>query len=202
MNKKRRVGVYGGTFNPPHVAHVRAAQSFAREMQLDELIIIPANLPPHKEFSGTVTPEERLEMTRLAFADLECAIVSDIEIARGGKSYTVDTLRALYRDDEELCFLCGTDMLLTLDGWYMPEEIFKLATICYVRRESDPLTSQALMEKAKEYKIRFNADVCAIDMDVIEISSTEIRSVLASGEPTELIPKKVLEYINARGLYR
>lgn len=202
MNKKRRVGVYGGTFNPPHVAHVRAAESFARAVQLDELIIIPANLPPHKEFSGTVTPEERLEMTGLAFADLKCACVSDIEIKRGGKSYTVDTLRELSSDDVELYFLCGTDMLLTLDSWYMPEEIFKLATICYVRREADVVTAKALSEKEKEYKIRFGAGVLAIDMDVIEISSTEIRAALASGKHTELIPESVLDYIRARGLYR
>lgn len=202
MNKKRRVGVYGGTFNPPHTAHVKAAESFKRLLSLDELIIIPSNLPPHKEFMGNVTPAERLEMTRLAFRDLECTTVSDMEIKRGGKSYTVDTLSAIASREIELFFLCGTDMFLTFDKWYMPQKIFNLATVCYVRRESDPETAVELLSKEKEYKERFNARVIALDVDVIEISSTEIRSALASGKDTPLIPKPVLDYIVSGGLYR
>lgn len=202
MKNKRRVGVYGGTFNPPHVAHVRVAEHFAKAMALDELIIIPSNLPPHKEFSGTVRADERLEMTRLAFSHIDSATVSDIEMKRGGKSYTVDTLRALSSVDSDLYFLLGTDMLLTLDSWYMPDEIFKLATICYVRRESDPEVALELLRKENEYMERFGAKIVAIDADVIEISSTEIRNALKGGVDNEMIPKSVLEYIRQRGLYR
>lgn len=202
MKNKRRVGVYGGTFNPPHVAHVRVAEHFAKAMALDELIIIPSNLPPHKEFSGTVRADERLEMTRLAFSHIDSATVSDIEMKRGGKSYTVDTLRALSSVDSDLYFLLGTDMLLTLDSWYMPDEIFKLATICYVRRESDPEVALELLRKENEYRERFGAKIVAIDADVIEISSTEIRNALKGGVDNEMIPKSVLEYIRQRGLYR
>ena len=174
MKNKRRVGVYGGTFNPPHVAHVMVAEQFAKAMALDELIIIPSNLPPHKEFSGTVRADERLEMTKLAFSHIDSATVSDMEMKRGGKSYTVDTLRALSSDDRDLYFLLGTDMLLTLDSWYMPDEIFKLATICYVRRESDPEVSSELLRKEKEYREHFGAKIVAIDADVIEISSCRL----------------------------
>ena len=83
MKEKIRVGIFGGTFNPPHIAHVNAAECFLGAARLDSLLIIPALVPPHKEYSGTVTPNDRLEMCRLAFSDLRGTEISDIEISRG-----------------------------------------------------------------------------------------------------------------------
>ena len=95
INKKRRVGVFGGTFNPPHTAHVRVAKAFVESADLDQLLVIPTNEPPHKSYSGNVSAADRLEMCEIAFSCVSGALVSDMEITRGGKSYTVETLSVL-----------------------------------------------------------------------------------------------------------
>ena len=123
-----RIGIFGGTFSPPHNGHLQAAKAFMEQMWLDILYVIPTALPPHKEMEIPVSAQHRLEMCRLAFSGMEGVYVSDMEIQRGGKSYTVETLRELTGEDRRLFFLCGTDMMLTLDRWREPEEIFKL---CY-----------------------------------------------------------------------
>ena len=117
-----RVGIYGGTFSPVHNGHVAAAKAFMEQMWLDILYVIPTGTSPHKEMDGEATGADRLEMCRLAFADVEGVIVSDCEIRRSGKSYTVDTLREFYAPEHRLFLLCGTDMMLTLDTWYQADE--------------------------------------------------------------------------------
>ena len=112
-----RIGIYGGTFSPPHNGHLAAARAFMEQMWLDILYVIPAAIPPHKQMAEPVSAADRLEMCRRAFAGMEGVYVSDMEIRRGGKSYTVDTLRELSGDDRRLFLLCGTDMVLTLDEW-------------------------------------------------------------------------------------
>ena len=128
-----KIGVYGGTFNPPHLGHAAAARAVVELLKLDRLLIIPAGLPPHKDLpAGSPTPEQRLEMTRLAADQLglgDRVEVLDVEIHRHGKSYTADTLAALkarYPDDE-LWLLMGTDMFLTFQAWHEPERILSLA---------------------------------------------------------------------------
>ena len=202
--KKMRIGIYGGTFNPPHVGHVLAAERFLESVQLDKLLIIPDFLPPHKRIDGEITAEDRLEMARLAFSHLEKAEVSDIEISRGGRSYTAVTLEELSGDDRELYFLCGTDMFLTLDEWYMPEEIFRLATICYVRRECDENDSNAIKVRTKEYVEKFNARIIPISASVKEVSSSEIRRAIKLGDArvSEFLPNAVFDYIKDRRLYK
>ncbi len=202
--KKMRIGIYGGTFNPPHVGHVLAAERFLESVQLDKLLIIPDFLPPHKRIDGEITAEDRLEMARLAFSHLEKAEVSDIEISRGGRSYTAVTLEELSGDDRELYFLCGTDMFLTLSEWYLPERIFELATICYVRRENDKINEARISEKTKLYKDKYKARIIPISADAVEISSSELRSALrcAGGSLTSMIPSPVWAFISDRGIYR
>ena len=203
MKTKPRIAVYGGTFNPPHIAHVRAAESFYFAIKPDVLMIIPDFLPPHKEFQGTVSASQRLDMCRLAFGHIENTVVSDIEIKREGKSYTAVTLTELSKEAEELYFLCGTDMFLTLDSWYHPEIIFEKAVICYVRRESDEKNDTLIAEKTKKYLSDFGARIIPIDLAVTELSSCEVRRLLKdSGDFSGLIPDSVLEYINEKGLYR
>lgn len=197
-----RVGIFGGTFNPPHLGHVRAAECFAREAELDKLLIIPAACPPHKDYSGTVSAQQRLEMCRLAFSHIECAEVSDIEILRGGRSYTVDTLSALANEELELYFLCGTDMFLTMDSWYMPEKIFSLAKIAYIRREEDVDNKQRLEDAALRYADNYGGECLPINTEVTEISSTNIRESLAEGIDCPFVPPSVLDYIKERGLYK
>lgn len=203
MTEKQKIGIYGGTFNPPHVAHVRACETFYNEVKPDLLLVIPDFLPPHKEVEGEATAEERLEMTRLAFESIPCAIVSDMEIVRGGRSYTAITLSELSKPDRELYFLCGTDMFLSLDSWYKPEVIFSLATICYVRRENDKENDKKISERTDYYKKRYNAKIIFVSANVTELSSSELRQKIKSGEDVNgLLPEKVNNYIQKRGLYQ
>jgi nicotinate-nucleotide adenylyltransferase len=196
---KKRVGIFGGTFNPPHIGHVEAAKAFLKGAMLDELIIMPAFIPPHKEYTSTVTCSERLDMCRLAFTNVQNATVSDLEISRGGKSFTYLTLEALKNDSNELYFLCGTDMILTMDTWKNPDIIFSLANICYIRRESDESTTDMIDEKCKEYSRVYNAKIIPINARVIEISSSDIRNKKVSAD--EYLSPEVLEYIRKAGLY-
>ena len=202
MTKKRRVGIYGGTFNPPHNGHVGSAEAFSKEAALDELIIMPDFLPPHKEIAAAVAAEDRLKMCQLAFSHIEKARVSDMEIKRGGRSYTAITLEEVSAPDIDLYFLCGTDMLLTLSEWYRPERIFELATICYVRRENDEEITRKIDEKVKDYQERYHARIIKIQPSEVKvISSSELRQSLLSGINSDLIPSSVMNYIKEKELY-
>ncbi len=195
---KRRIGVYGGTFNPPHMGHVRAAEAFLDAIEPDLLMIIPSCLPPHKELDTAACVADRLHMTHLAFSHITRAVVSDMEIERGGRSYTADTLTLLSREDTELYFLVGTDMFLSLDTWYKPEVIFALAHICYIRRECDAQTDALLREKARVYESRFGARVHRIDAPPFPMASSDIRAGRCTADA---LPPPVLRYIKERGLY-
>jgi len=198
-----RVGIYGGTFSPVHNGHVAAAKAFMEQMWLDILYIIPTGVTPHKTMKGDATATDRLEMCRLAFAGMEGVIVSDLEMRREGKSYTVDTLRELYDPDGRLFLLMGTDMLLTLDRWREPEEIFRLCYPVYIRREEDGALDAAIVEKIKTYQEKYGKVVRRIVAPAIEISSTDVRAAVAEGFPIEgAVPSSVAAYIRDRGLYR
>lgn len=202
LNGQLRIGVFGGTFSPPHKGHVAAARAFLEQMQLDVLYVIPAAIPPHKQIDASDDPARRLRMCELAFADVKGAIVSDMEIARGGKSYTVDTLRALAGEDRRLFLLMGTDMMLTLGQWRAPEEIFRLCYPVYIRRENDAATEAQIVSKNTEYLAKYGRIVRRLTGEVIEISSTEIREKLQKGEDTSaFLPPSVEGYIRENGLY-
>ena len=197
---KKRVGIFGGTFNPPHVGHVEAAKAFVKGADLDTLIIMPAFIPPHKEYLSTVSCEQRLKMCSIAFKDVEKAVVSDLEISRGGKSYTYLTLQELSSENVELYFLCGTDMILSMGTWKNPDVIFALANICYIRRESDAENTAMINERCKEYTSVYGATVIPIDTHVIEISSSEIRE--NKDRLSSYLSSDLLEYIRKEGLYQ
>jgi len=198
-----RTGIYGGTFSPPHIGHISAARAFAEQMALDELLIIPALLPPHKTIDYEDHPEKRFRMCELAFGDIGCATVSDIELRREGKSYTVDTLKALAREGRELLLLCGTDMIMTLDEWRAPDEIFSLCTPVYIRRENDAELDTAIEKKIALYKAKYGVDVPNISVSPIELSSSEVREAVNDGRGIEkLVTPAVAEYIREEGLYR
>ncbi len=194
-----RLGVFGGTFSPPHKGHTEAAAAFCREMKLDKLLIIPTFIPPHKETCDDATPEDRLKMCEIAFSTIPEAEVSDLEIRRGGKSYTYLTLEELSSEGRELFFLCGTDMILSFDLWKRYEHIFSLATICYARRENDITNNEKLEEKIGQYR-KLGAKIVEIKHKVTEISSSEIRDSLGSFS-TDYISPGVCDYIYKNGLY-
>ncbi len=197
-----RIGIYGGTFSPPHIGHVEAAKAFMTQMWLDVLYVIPASTPPHKEISPEDDPRHRLRMCELAFAGIEGVIVSDLEIRRGGKSYTVDTLRELYSPENRLFLLCGTDMLMTLDTWYQAPEIFRLCYPIYIRREEDKALDAEIIRKIGEYSETYGAIVRRVVTPPIELSSTQIRQAVRAGESIEgLVAPGVASYIREKGLY-
>lgn len=199
-----RIGIYGGTFSPVHNGHIAAAKAFMEQMWLDVLYVIPTGTSPHKQMDGMADNPDRLNMCRLAFeGSMDGVIVSDTEMRRGGKSYTVDTLRQLYREGDRLFLLCGTDMLLTLDKWREPEEIFRLCYPVYVRRESDSSLDSVIVEKLKEYKEKYGKNVMRVITPPIEISSSEIRRMIGAGEDiSAFVPNAVRDYIITRGLYK
>ena len=152
---------------------------------------------------GDATASDRLEMCRLAFGGMEGVIVSDLEMRREGKSYTVDTLRELYDPDGRLFLLMGTDMLMTLDKWREPDEIFRLCYPVYVRRETDGELDAPIVEKIKSYQEKYGKVVRRIVTPAIELSSTDVRTAVAEGFPIEgAVPPAVADYIHTHGLYR
>ena len=197
-----RIGIYGGTFSPPHNGHIAAAKAFMEQMWLDFLYVIPTATPPHKEMDVPVDAAHRLEMCRLAFADVEGVYVSDMEMRRGGRSYTVDTLRELTGEDRRLFLLCGTDMMLTLDEWREPEELFKLSYPVYIRREKDALLDKMIVQKIADYNQKYGKVVRRIVTEPIELSSNLVREKLKNGEDvSKLIPASVEKYIRDNHLY-
>lgn len=200
-----KIGVYGGTFNPIHTGHMAAAKCAAEYLALDTLYLIPAGLPPHKALAeDTPDSEHRLNMTKLAAGAIGNNVkVLDIELKRTGKSYTVDTLRELraMHPDDELFFFMGTDMFLTFQKWYQPEEIVKLCTICaFSRSEAD---TEELFAAQQDYLSRtFCASIVTIALPrIVEISSTELRDALKAGSGREYLHDAVYGYILREKLY-
>lgn len=197
-----KTGIYGGTFSPVHNGHISAARAFADKLSLDRLIVIPAGIPPHKEVASGVTAEDRLNMARLAFADEARTEVSDIEIKRGGKSYTLftlDELRTVGCDD--IYLMCGSDMILTFESWYRFREVFEKCTVVYVPR--DVKSHAACLAAIERYRRDYGAKIEVLDTVPYEISSTEIRAIIAAGgDAQRYMPRREYEYITERGLYK
>jgi len=200
-----RVGIFGGTFDPPHLGHINMCKLFLEELELDKLFVIPASDPPHKQIDSKTTITQRIEMAQLAFSSISPRVfVSDIEAKRSGKSYTADTIRELKSlGYDDLYFLCGTDMLLTLCQWYKPEYIFDNTNIVYIRRENEKEIEQLISDRIIDYKKRFKAKIIHITAKPIELSSSMVRQAINSGlDVTDMLTDKVLEYIINNNLYK
>lgn len=198
----KRIGVFGGTFNPVHRGHVWLAQEFSRRLDLDELFLIPTKLPPHKEAFQLVSAQHRLEMCRLAVEPLGFQ-VSDLEIVRDTGSYTVLTLRQLQQQfpGDPLYLLMGEDMFLTLDQWKEPEAIFSMAALCVSPRSSDPDTLARLKEYAHKLE-NMGAKSFLLDIPYLPVSSTQVREAIQQGgDLREWVPDTVADYITAHHLY-
>ncbi len=197
-----RVGIFGGAFAPIHKGHVEAAKAFIEQMWLDVLFVIPTGVSPHKIMDQSATAEDRMEMCRIALHDVEGIIISDEEIKRGGKNFTVDTLTEFGGDDRRLFMLCGTDMMLTLDEWDRADEIFKLSYPVYIRRENDSSLDNVIIAKNQGYFEKYGKYVIKLDAPVIDISSSELREMIKRGEDvSEYMDADVLKYIREKGIY-
>ena len=199
------IGIYGGTFDPPHWGHITAARAAMEQLGLDKLVLIPDRVPPHKVLpEGSASPEQRLEMAALAAAELgRRAEVSDRELRRSGPSYTSDTLAELRREHPEdtLWLLMGSDMFLSLQTWHAPEEIMALARIAPFSREAEDESTAFAAQKARLER-EYGAQICIVqNPEVRELSSTEVRAALAAGRGSNLLPPAVYGYVLREHLY-
>lgn len=194
-----RIGVFGGTFDPPHTGHLELARAALEHLQLDEVIFMPANRNPLKRRHDTAPPKHRLEMIRRLIEGEAQFGVSDQEITRGGPSYTVDTMSELQMAQPgEYWFLLGADSLKGLKDWKQPERLLRMCRLGVVMR---PPQTEALVLGRLPDEVRAKVDL--IPMKPMDISATELRERIAKGKPTApWLAPAVLQYINANGLYR
>ena len=195
----KKIGIYGGSFSPPHNGHISAARQFMDALSLDELLIMPSHISPHKVTDPTLTSRHRYDMAKIAFKDLPRVTVSDYEIQKGDISYTANTLSHV-SNEGELYFLCGTDMFLTLSRWYRPDIIFENATIVLASRENGK--EQEIIAAKKAYEKDFGARIIILNNEVLEISSTEVRQALKQGnDVSRYLSQDVEVYIREHNLY-
>ena len=195
-------GFFGGTFNPPHLGHIRAARAAAEQLGLDRVCFIPTGEPPHKTLpEDTATAEQRLEMARLAAAMVPGACALDLEVRREGPSYSVVTAQELMDMDPggELWLLCGTDMFLSLDRWYRADWLLRNLCIAAYPRKAGELA--ALEEQAQVLRMNWNARVEIIRLEPLEVSSTEVRAALKQGAGSGYLGDGIYAYILRSRLY-
>lgn len=197
-----RIGILGGSFNPPHLAHLVCASEAAAQLALDRVLLTPVAVPPHKEAEQDPGPEVRLELCRLAIAGDERLAVCDLEVVRGAPSYTVDTLRELHArtPEDDLTFIVGGDIALGLPSWHEPEAVLGLARLAVAER-----SGSGREEIAGRLAERFGAAGAPVffDMPRLDISSSDIRRRVAQGDPIRyLVPDRVAEHIARGRLYR
>jgi len=190
----RRVGIFGGTFDPPHNGHISAARDVANALDLDVVLWVPAGEPPHKPNTGLTPAGLRLAMTEAAAAVEPCFRVLDLEVKRTGPSYSVDTLREVLAQgvmgEVELFLIIGIDQYLVLDTWHDHEELSVLARL-------------AVMDRGGEGVVSAPARVVSVPVRRVDISSTEVRTRVRAGrDVSDVIPESVARIIEAEGLYR
>ncbi len=200
-----KTGIYGGTFNPIHSGHLHILREFIRRLGLNRVLLIPTGQPPHKDAPLLASREDRLQMCGLAAAEVSQVPVeiSTVELDRPGKSYSVDTLALLKQQypKDELYFLMGEDMFLTVDSWYRPQDICRMAALCASPRSEDGLGK--LLAKKRELEEKFAARCFVENIPYLPVSSTQIRERLQNGESVAgLVPEKVEQYLRDRRVYQ
>lgn len=198
-----RIGIYGGTFNPPHIGHVRAAAYALQALRLDRLLLIPDRIAPHKTIpAGSPTPEQRLKMVRLSIAESDPRLqVLDMELRREGPSYTYETVAGLRQQypEAEFVLLMGTDMFLSFLQWKHPEKILKEASLGVYYRGAK--AEKEAIRAQKQRLETMGAKVALVENPVTEISSTQLRRMLAFACAEPFLPAGVGEYIRENKLY-
>ncbi len=195
----RRIGIFGGAFDPPHAAHLALVRAAMAELELDELRVIPTGYAWHKA-RPLSPPQHRLAMTQLTFAGMPGVVVDDRETLRKGPSYTIDTLRQLRTQwpESELILLIGEDQARALPSWRAWQEILQLATI-YVAERGDWNKSKPRFVAPKAYESRFKR----LQMPPLPVSATDIRSRIATHQSLDdLVFESVARYIAHHHLYQ
>jgi nicotinate-nucleotide adenylyltransferase len=219
-----RIGLFGGTFNPVHFGHLRAALEVKEGFELDEVFLIPASLPPHKMSAGVADAADRLKMLKLALEGAAGLNLSDVELMRSGPSYTIDTVQHFKRTlpaESRIFLIMGLDAFLELDTWKSYDELLMQLPFIVINRPkaggdsdgsgwkimSDYLVSRisadyAFSESQCCYRAKNKQPIYAFDVTLLDISSTRIRSLISRGRSIEyLVPQKVADFINSKGLY-
>lgn len=198
---KRRIAILGGTFDPIHVGHLAIAEDVRFALDAAQVIFVPAAQQPFKANVQSVDAEHRLAMARLATVDNACFVVSDIEILRGGVSYTVETVAQLQAqlNDTELYFIVGADAALDLRRWFNVERLLQLSQIVVVERPGYRFDEDALYDSVPSAQGR----IVRVEGPALAISASELRGRLYEGKPARYhLPPKVMEYIQVHGLYQ
>lgn len=194
------IGIFGGTFNPIHNAHVEIARQARRELKLDKVIVMPSGNPPHKRGVMLADEKQRCEMVKLAISEYPELEFSDYEVTKQGYSYTSETLSEFSDIYPDIHLIIGADSFFMLEKWHCPETIMRLAAIAVANRGDRPY------EELCKYKRRlidmYNARIEFIHSPNIPVSSSDIRARIEAGKPVDnMLNPKVLEYIKANNLY-
>ena len=190
-----QIAVFGWTFNPFHIGHYEILSALCASDKFDKVLLVPDRIPPHKTHIQSVSDADRIEMCKIACEDFDKAQLCLIEFEREGKSYTVDTVKALRRlfPEDDFYITCGGDMIKTLSTWYRFDELKTLASFVAFNRGNDE-SFTANVERLRDMGV----DITVFDNAITEISSTELRK----GIKRKYLPEKVWEYVNRRGIYK
>lgn len=192
-----RIGLYGGTFDPPHLGHVHVVETAVKLIGAETILVMPDATPPHKAGPRQTTALQRLEMARLAFGHISGVQVSDLEICRGGVSYTADTVRQLRQlyPDCEIVLIMGTDMFLTLESWREPNVLFTCSLAVVPRNEGE---LEQIEAQKRLYSEKYGVQIFVSGEKALPLSSTQLRK---QGICAQQLPEAVLAYIREEGLY-
>lgn len=198
----KKIAIFGGTFNPVHNGHLHLCNEMQQKFHFDKILLIPTNIPPHKECVDLASNEDRFTMLQLAVDGNPLYEISDIEFRLEGKSYTYNTIQALKQEyqDPESYMIIGSDMLKIFDQWYRYEDILDDVTVVVGARENQEYQELILF---KEEKFQNTNKIVVVDISVFPKSSTEIREAIAQKlNLDDSIPSSVLSYINSHNLYQ
>ena len=190
--------IFGGTFNPFHIGHLEILQALQNDDNVDEILLMPAKMPPHKACTFLADDETRIEMCRIAVKDFNKAKVCLVEFEREGKSYTFDTINVLKKlyPEKRFAFVCGGDMLVYFDKWYKYDELMKLMDFIAFRRTD---TDDNLFDNYVEKFRKMGMNISVNETRITGVCSTEIREDFLKAK--ELLPKSIFEYLNSKGVY-
>lgn len=203
FSKLSCVGILGGTFNPIHNGHLNMAKSAYEQCDdMEKMIIMPNNLPAYKDTKKIVDNSHRLNMLKLATKDYDYLEISDLELLRGGVTYTYDTLSQIkgINPNIKIYFVIGADSLYSIRKWYRFEEIFSMCTLLVVIRDTK---MKDMEDYANELKSEYKASIKLLSCEEVKASSTEIRDMVFKGiRPVSMLPNQVIDYIFDNSLYR